>query len=180
MDSNTSEGNQSWIADGLSGTLTMIDGKTQPLTPYNLINAGSLTLPVLRIAAALNNPTTSIRYMGQVTENGDLTYQIRLVPPVEKGLAVISRLDGPGIIDLFLDSATYQLVAEVETLHGDRNVTQTYSEEIDFSNYQPRNGIVVPLTVVEKVSGQQTWSITLGNVTFNTGLSDADFATSAQ
>lgn len=180
MDSQTAEGNETWLVDGLSGTVVTVDGRTHNLAPYNLKNAGSLTLPVIRIAAALSNPTTSIRYMGQVTENSHLAYQIRLTPPVEKGLAVISRLDGPGIIDLFLDSTTYQLIAEVETFHGDRNVTQTYSEEIDFSNYQATNGVLVPLTVMEKVSGQQTWSITLGNVTFNTGLSDADFATTAQ
>lgn len=180
MDAQTAEGNQTWIVDGLSGIVVTVDGKTHDLAPYNLKNAGSLTLPVIRIAAALNNPTTSLRYMGQVTENGALAYQIRVTPPVEKGLAVIPRLKGPGIIDLFLDTKTYQLIAEVEMFHGDRNVAQTYSEELDFSNYQATNGVLVPLTVVEKVSGQQTWSIALSNVTFNTGLTDADFATNAQ
>lgn len=180
MDSNTSEGNESWIADGLSGTLTTINGKTQPLAPYNLVNAGSLTLPVLRIAAALNNQTTAVHYMGQVTQSGRSAYQVRLVPAVDKDLVLIPDLTGAGTIDLFIDGTTYQLLAEVEAIHDSRNIEQTYTQELDFSNYQMASGTLVPLAVAEKFGCQLTWSITLSNINFNTGLSDADFTTNAQ
>lgn len=180
MDSNTSEGNQSWVADGLSGTLTTIDGKTQPLAPYNLLNAGGFTFPVLRIAAALKNSTVAIRYMGTVTYSGHSALEVRLVPPIDKDLALVPNLSGVGTIDLFFDSTSYQLLAEVELLHDASNVKQTYTQEIDFSDYQISNGILVPLNVAEKFAGQQTWTITLTAINFNTGLSDADFITNPQ
>lgn len=180
MDATTSEGSQTWIVDHLCGSLTTIDGKTASLPPYNLLNAGSLTIPAIGIAATVAAPTTTIRYVGEVTENGHLTYQIRLIPSVGKGLAVIPGLQKPGMIDLFIDSTTYQLISEVEILHDARDATQTYTHELDFSSYQGMNSVLIPLTITEQISSQQTWSINLTSVNFNTGLADADFATSSQ
>lgn len=180
MDSSTSQGNESWVVNGLSGVLTAIDGKTTNPASYDLQNAGSLTLPVVRIAAGLNSPTMSIQLMGSVPQGNGTAYQIRLIPQANPDFAVVSGLNGPGTIDLFIDTSNHQLVSEVETFHSKGNVRQTFTHEIDFSAFQAVNGLLVPMTITEKVGGQQTWTVTLTNVVLNTGLSDSDFATNTQ
>jgi hypothetical protein len=46
---------------------------------------------------------------------------------------------------------------------------------MQFSNYQAVNGVLVPFTLIDLIAGQKTAEMKLDQVTFNTGLTDADF-----
>ncbi|HVB32766.1 MAG TPA: hypothetical protein VNJ52_00120 [Patescibacteria group bacterium] len=175
MDSTLPNGTQSWVINHLSGVLVTIDGKPHDLAPYNLINVGDLTIPAIRIAAAANDPSTGISYLGEHTVNGHETYEVQLTPAANPAFAPIQGLAGAGAIDLFVDATNFELIEETETLHGRRNVPQTYEQEIDFADYQPEDGVLVPLSVSEIFAGQPTWKVTVSSVAFNVGLSDSDF-----
>lgn len=178
MDATTSEGNENWIVDGLIGALFTPDGRQHSIPPYNLENAG--TLPIFRITNLVNQSATTVQYMDEITENGRSAFRIRLIPPIPHDLALIAGLNDPGTIDLLIDSSTHELLSETETFCGTRDTRQTYTHELEFSNYHMTNGLLVPYGVEEKVSGQLTWSMTLSTIEFNVGLTDADFATSTQ
>jgi hypothetical protein len=47
--------------------------------------------------------------------------------------------------------------------------------EIAYSNYQPENGVMTPLTITESVRGVTGFTMTLNQVTFNSGLVASDF-----
>ncbi len=48
--------------------------------------------------------------------------------------------------------------------------------EMQFSDYQPFNGVLVPCSITELIGGQQTNTIHLTQIRFNSGLTDSDFA----
>jgi outer membrane lipoprotein-sorting protein len=49
------------------------------------------------------------------------------------------------------------------------------THEVIFSNFAIVSGLKVPLSIVEKLGGQKTWSLQLNSVTFNNGLDASIF-----
>jgi hypothetical protein len=80
-----------------------------------------------------------------------------------------------GSFDLYLDPASYQVLELAETIWWDGDFTKSYLHELIFSNYTSTNSLSVPFSITEKFGGQQTWSMSLTSVTFNSGLSDSLF-----
>ncbi len=80
------------------------------------------------------------------------------------------------ITDYFVDQQTYLIAKSVDMTHPDATYLESYSHEIDLGNYATAaNGINVPMLVAEKVGGQTIWQAQLSSISFNTGLSDANF-----
>ena len=75
----------------------------------------------------------------------------------------------------FLDPATLLVQELVETAHSDNDYNQTYSHEMDFSNYQKVGNVAVPFDVSEKIAGQTTWSLALSAISFNSGAHKRHF-----
>ncbi len=108
MDSQTTDGSQSWVVNGFSGELVTTDGTSHRLAPYNLIDAGSLTLPTLRIAAALAEPSVGVTYLGEQSVDGRQVYEVKLTPAAEPGRAPVTGAGGAGTLTLLIDSSTFR------------------------------------------------------------------------
>lgn len=176
LDANVSGGTQSFIVNGIAGDSTPVNGQTISLPFYNVMTGGSLTFPAARIAAALNDPSTSISFVGLVTQNGLQAYQVHVAPPVDPTLTLNGALSGLGQFDLFIDPTSSQLLELLENVWSSTDTSQTYLHEIVFSNYTTASGLSIPFGITEKIAGQQTWSMSLTSITFNSGLSDSLFS----
>jgi|SRR6266478_978058 len=175
MDANVLAGTLSFIVNGQAGSLALLNRPRTKLSVYSVMTAGGLTFPAYRIASVLSDSSTSVSFLGSVTWNGSQVYQVHVVPPLDPALNVAPTLLGLGEYDLYVDPASYRLVGFAEKVWWGNDLTQSYLHELIFSNYTATNGLSVPFAITEKFGGQQTWSISLGSLAFNTGLSDTLF-----
>lgn len=175
VDAALSNGTRTWAASDYLGVLIAPDGTRQQTAFYNLMTAGSLTLPYVRIAAILADSTTSITYVGSVSVNGGQAYQVHFAPAVDPSITANSSLPSLGSFDIFFDSISFLIAELTDIVRSEANFNKTYTHRISFSNYQTTGGTKAPLTITEKVNGQTTWTITISSLTFNGGLTDDIF-----
>ena len=176
MDANLPGGIQSLIIDGNAGTFSALNGQKMKLNFHSIMTAGALTLPSLRIAAALNDTSTRLNYFGLVVWENSQAIKVHVAPPVDPALTIDSRLKGLGEFDLYFDPTSYRLLELDEGIWWGGDLTQTYTHQILFSNYVSTGGLSVPFSITERFGGQETWSLSLTSVTFNNGLSDSLFS----
>lgn len=175
IDATIPAGVQTLAISGIVGRLKTADGTLKHLAPYNFANAGSLSFPALRLASALSNQTVSLSLIGTVQAEGHQVYQVRAIFPVDPTLTAIAPIADLGTLDFFIDSTSFQLVKSSENVRSERDTTVTYLHEIVYTNYQPVGGIAAPFVINERIGGQQTWSISVQSLSFNSGLSDSVF-----
>ncbi len=175
MDANVAAGTRSFVVNGQAGSLIAPNSPKTKLPVYSVMTAGSLTFPAARIANVLSDSSISISYSGLIAWNGSQVYRVHAAPPLDPALNLGATLSGLGEFDLYLDPISYQVVGFAEKVWWGNDLRQAYLHEIQFSNYTSTAGLSVPFLITEKFGGQQTWSITLSSLTFNSGLSDALF-----
>lgn len=164
------------IDEGIS-TTKYEDGKLSAATnsqnapssdafPYQTpLFPGSLTFPYRQLATVLGNPSFGVSYKGVVQVDGHSTHDIQ-VQRVSQGPDPMRQYHAR---EFFIDTTTFQ-VAMTQDLVPKNSVRQ-----IHYSNYATVSGLLVPMSLAEKVSGLATWSIQLNQVTFNSGLQDSAF-----
>jgi hypothetical protein len=175
VDAALPTGTRTWAVSNYSGVLIAPDGSRANSAFYNLVTAGSMTLPYVRIAAALSDQSTSITYVGSVSLNGRQAYQVHLVEQTNATPSLLRIMPDLGAYDLYIDSTSFLVTELTETVRSESNFTQSYPHEIDFTNYQKVGGIQAPFAIAERIGGQETWSITLNTIAFNGGLTAAIF-----
>jgi len=170
LDTNLPQGTRSWLVNGLQGTVKNANGSTKPISYADAVNQGGLTLPYLAIAAALNDSSVSISTVGTTTVKGRTGMIIQIRPTFATG-------DDPGgevakfnTKNYVIDSQTFLVLETQDTFWSEDGRMLPTKHEVIFSNFKALNGISVPLSIVDTVGGQQTYSLELSVVTFNSGL----------
>jgi len=177
IDSNLSNGTRTWAVSGYGGVLITPDGQRHGSPFYNLMTAGSMTLPQIRVAALLTDTSTAISCVGPVTVDGQQVTQVHFSPSISAPVPsnTISSFSNLGSFDVYINPTTSLIVRLSETVRSESDISITYQHEIEFANYQQMGIVTVPLTITERVAGQKSWSIVLSGVTFNSGLSTGTF-----
>src|SRR5262249_42709821 len=132
-------------------------------------------VPALSLLAESDRPDMNVQSAGQTTIGGvlydvvALSFLPRSLPPGIDGLKATQRY-------ILVDHAT-GLVARVRyTEYADDEPGSGLPVELVFSDYRPVNGLAIPYRREKWIEGRLASSVALDAVTFNTGLSDADFA----
>lgn len=73
--------NRSLAVSHGQGAVQEIDGTTTTIPYYNAVNQAAATLPLMRVLAAVSNPSTDVSYQGLVEVEGRPAHDIRLVAP---------------------------------------------------------------------------------------------------
>jgi hypothetical protein len=176
MDADLPEGRRSTVVNDASGSLTEEDGRFRPVFRQSAADLWSVTLPYLPLIAAIQDSSTKILYGGLTTHNGASVYQIR----IEK--VYTSQQDTTGVRgnregrDIYIDPNSFLVIAIFDQIHFNSLQDSGVPHEFLYSNYQTENGIAMPLTISETVRGVTGATMSLSQVTFNTGLSDSDFS----
>ena len=79
-------------------------------------------------------------------------------------------------MDFYLDTTTLLPLAASFNAHPDNNGNADLLTEIEFSDYQKVNGVLVPMRIRKYVQGSLLLDIVVSNVALNTGLGHAEFA----
>jgi hypothetical protein len=175
IDSILPEGTWSFIVKSGSGELSLPNGTVDRIALQNTLNVGDLTLPILQLDRALSDSSTSIIDLGTVQFQSGSARQIRIQRTISSDLkaGVLSKLTQR---DYFFDPSSYFLLEVRDMLHPNHDALNGASPHVvRFSQYQPVNGIAVPFSITETIDGQQTWSMQLSSIAFNSSLSDSDF-----
>lgn len=168
LDSQVSEGTWSYILNNGAAQLTLPDGSIYPIAYHNALNSGALTWPTARLSAALLDPTVSVIDLGLVQIGNT---QARGIRTIRSG-----PFAGFTQTDYFLDPTHFIVLRFQDQVHPDNDaINGATLRQLDFSNYQQVNGVLVPFSVAQSVAGQTVWTIQLTSVVFNSGLSDSDF-----
>jgi hypothetical protein len=170
IDSVLAEGTWSFVANNGDGEQLFPDGTSTPVALQNLLNAGSLTWPIFKVNNALSDQTTTIIDIG-VAQFG--SGKARHIQIQQNSAGVLSKNTKT---DYFFDPSSFLILRAQDIAHPDNDAVNGGAPNIlDFSNYQNVNGLLAPFAVSQSVAGQQTWSVQLSSLAFNTGLSDSDF-----
>lgn len=176
LDSDLPNGQQSLVATRASGSLKKPDGTTIPIPWEESVNLLSATLPGPVILAALSNTDFVVKADGKVTFHGQAAYKVEIEQIISSAVdpkGTFSALTKRG---LFIDASSYLVLGVEDELRPSDSAEPARHHELLYSDYRDVNGVAVPFSVTETVSGQRTWAFALSSISFNTGLTAADFA----
>jgi len=157
------------------GWIKETDRQVRAMPMHNAINMGTMTFPILDIATSLDDPETRTQYLGSEVISGVQANRVR----VQRTFS--SSQDPDGTLaklcerEYFIDPGSGLLVKTLDMIHPEETLTESYLHEMEFDNYSVFEGVRVPTLIREKIIGQTTWELQISNVTFNTGLTDANF-----
>lgn len=175
LDADLPNGRLSWAVNNGDGFYKELDETTRHIFYPNAVNFGSLTLPYVDIAVSLNDQSASLSYVGVNTQDNRKTYDIgiqQVLPSDRDPTGILGKLTRR---DFFIDMQTFQIVRVSDMVHPEKITTIDIPHEIEFSDYRPVNGVVLPFSISEKTDGQHTYTIQVSQMSFNSGLQDADF-----
>jgi|SRR5580658_5913131 hypothetical protein len=129
--------------------------------------------PVLGSLAA--GPNVVLSYVGPTTWNGESVQHIQSYYQPNQ-LAFALSPQQLSTMDFYLDATTLRPAAVTFNAHPDNNAATNLLVEVDFSNYQPVSGAVVPMHIQKYQQGHLMVDIVVTGASFNTGLLLSTFA----
>jgi hypothetical protein len=180
MEVDLPKGKSTWLVTDGVGSKKEADHKAVPISNENAINIGNLTLPIAYVAAALSDPTTDVSLVGIEKRAGRSIYRLRLKGQL--GL-VAGRVPGISVEkDILVDALTFNIVSVGDLpLRTHKSSKSTGKQpdfpmrEIEYGDFRVIDGVRVPFSISTKLVGQETLSIILSHVTFNSNLSAETF-----
>jgi hypothetical protein len=125
--------------------------------------------PALGSLAA--GPNVVLSYIGQETRNGGEAVQ-HIQSYVYQSNSTVQHWS---TMDFYLDATTLLPAAITFNAHPDNFATANLLVEVDFSNYQTLNGVMVPTQIQRSLQGNVLVAMTITGASFNTGLPLSDF-----
>ena len=175
VDATLPDGVHSWIVNSGNILQKNPDGGTAPLPAQNLAKPATITLPILHILLLLQDNSWSISSLGLVSQNGQLAQDICVQKVFPSGSDAGTARSHFTKTDFFIDPNSFAVLRVKDFAHSRTNDRGEVPHEMQFSAYQSVGGILVPFSITELIDGQETATMLLTQVTFNSGLTDLDF-----
>lgn len=187
MEADLPEGKSTWAVNDGVGSKKESE-KVTPISRENAINLGNLTYPVGPVAAALADSLTEVSFVGIEKREGRSVYRLRLKGQL--GLVSQVRKGGPVVKELLIDALTFDILSIEDYPQPIRNGGKRSSNRspasadkrddppprtIAFSDFRVVRGVRLPFSVSTKLLRQETMSIRLDKVAFNSNLNAQDF-----
>ena len=164
--------------DGVpQGTWLDSGGSVNSMAVHNCLTDAAWFFPALTTLSRTSNPNLSLIYVGQENRNGISVQHVQFssvsgvgVPGHASFLAALTSTD------VYLDSSSLLPVAFTFNTHPDDNELTNIPVEIDFSDYQPVNGVQIPFHIQKFLNGSLLLDLTIQSASLNSGLTDSAFA----
>lgn len=130
--------------------------------------------PLPFLVAALANSDQSFLYVGQDSLNGAAVQHLQTSNSFASRPA-LSRLAPFSTMDLWFDAASGLPLKITYTRRAGGGTIPGIPVEVSFSNYANFGGVLYPMQIQKSYNGTPWQTITIQSVTFNTGLTDAQF-----
>jgi len=139
-----------------------------------IVTDQSPDFPLPLLLSVLNNVDEAIRYIGQEVLNGESAQHIQVwntfaSKPRLRELAPFSTKD------IWFDSASGLPLKIAYIRQAGQGAVASFRVEVFFSNYNNVGGVLYPFQINKSYNGTPWQTITIQSVSFNTGLTDAQF-----
>jgi hypothetical protein len=171
-----STGKRTIVVNGTGGSLKEANGRTWPIPRQSAIDLGALPLPYLPLIAANQDTSIIVRYGGLVTHNGVAAYDIRIQKTYTEKQDSTQMRGVKEARDFYIDPNTFLITSVSDRVYLGGLRDAGVPQEITYSNYGLQGAIMVPLTIVQTIQGSTGFTMKLDTITFNSGLTDSDFA----
>lgn len=167
------EGNQEIIYSNGSAS-QVSNGTSTPLQPELVATSQCPDFPLPLVIGAVNNPDFAFKYIGVETVDGVSAYHLQFwdtfasTPPLQNLASFTTR-------DIWINLASALPVRLLYNWRAAGGSAPSIPMQVDYSNYQGFSGTLYPLQIQKSKNGTPWETITIQNVQFNTGLTDADF-----
>lgn len=175
LDATLPDGTRSWKAINGNGSFVDVDGTMRLISAPSSVEMGGMTFPYVTVVAAIQDSSATISYVGLETRDGVAVHHIRLGLNITPGLNMVLTNNPLLMKEVFVDPNSFHIVAVQGKAYLTDNLNITVPHSIHFSDYRVVNGILVPFSIQESISGQPTLSIEFSQMTINPHLTDEDF-----
>jgi hypothetical protein len=158
-----------------NGDAKEIAGSESANPPLELIVSDQCPdFPLPLLLSALNNPDEAFLSVGQETLNGASVQHIQVwnsfasKPRLQK-LATFS------LKNIWFDASSGLPIKLAYSRRAGGGTIPAIPVEVSFSNYTKVNGVLYPFQINKSYNGTLWQTITIQSVSFNTGLTDAQF-----
>jgi len=176
LDATLHEGVHSWVVNNGTALQKLPDGSITPMPYPFTIKAAGVSFPFAQLVVAMQDTSWSISYVGLATHNGQQAYDIGIQKIIPQKSDPSGFQGSVTKADFFIDPNTFSILSVQDRAYPKYGEAGSSPHEMQFSNYQTVSGILVPFNMTDFIAGQQTTTIQLSQFTFNSGLTDADFA----
>jgi hypothetical protein len=182
LDLSLSGGNRSELRNSAGGSpqgaWLNASGQSTPSTLQNCWTDAVWFFPALTSLSAVNTDTTLVLvYVGLETQNGRSVQHIQSYHYVSSKIPNVTIFTQQmSTVDYYLDAQTFVPMSITFNAHPDDDANTNIPVEVDFSNYQLVNGILVPFHVTKLWQGSPLLDFTITNVVVNSGLPDSLFS----
>lgn len=175
LDSDLPSGPRSWAMKNGAASLRA-KGKDIAAPYQNGMDSGAMGQPLFIILAALRDPQISVSAVEQVKVN---EREVLLIH-TQRNLSTseghpdefLSRRTAKEVL---IDASTYLPIAVRSKVYPPKGFNGEFLQEIQFADFRSVNGVLVPFSMTETISGQKTWTFHADSIVLNTGLSESDF-----
>jgi hypothetical protein len=157
------------------GQASSVSGSTPTGLPMErAVTSQCPSFPLALIADGLNNPDTAYSYVGLETLDTGTFHHIQIwnsfaTTPKLQAIAKFS------VKDIWVDAKS-SLPQKISYTRRDAGgASPGIAMAVSFSDYRNVGGVLYPFSIQESFNGTPWATITIQNVTFNTGLTDANF-----
>jgi hypothetical protein len=145
------------------------DGVSHAMADHNTFTDAAWFVPELTVLSQLSNPNLIVSYVDQETRAGvavqHLHFAIQSASAEPTGLFQSLSAE-----DVYLDASTFLPVALIYNTHPDDDAGINISVEIDYSNYQPVNGVQIPFHVQKLLNGSLFLDVAIQSAVLNSGI----------
>jgi hypothetical protein len=144
-----------------------------PLPMERAATAQCRDFPLPFLLALLNNPDEALTFVG-MEQLGVTALHIQATNTYasQKRLQFLAEFS---TTDLWIDAKTYLLLKVGHIQRDGGGSAPRIRMEIFFSDYQNTGGVLYPRTIQKSWNGTPWMTITVQSVSYNTGLTDANF-----
>jgi hypothetical protein len=130
--------------------------------------------PLVLVATALNNPDYAFQYLGLEPLGGAQAHHLRVWNTFSSNTK-LQRLAEFTAKDLWIDAASGVPLKLSFTERPGGGAASRIPVVVFYSDYRSLGGVLYPFRVDKSFNGTPWAKITIAQVAFNTGLTDADF-----
>jgi hypothetical protein len=150
------------------------NGTTQSLSLERTATCQSAIFPLPFLAAALANPDEAIQYVAQETSGEAQLHHIRISNTYNSN-SPLQFLSDFTTTDIWLDAST-ALPKTISFIRRDGGGASPKTLlTVSYSNFKSTSAILYPNSIQVSINGTHWTTTTIQSVSFNTGLTDADF-----
>lgn len=174
LDASLQNGMKSWFILKNQGVKRDVDGTVSGLEYQQVASIETFNFPVIQVANAFTDSSVNVSYLGTTVRVGHQVVGVHIRTLSLPYFATDVRVQ---LVDkdFYFDATTFQIITVEDYAFPSDQIMNGVRHQVQFSNYQLVQGIMVPFSIADSIGNQAFTAFTLNQVSFNAGYTDSQF-----